>query len=126
MGTLLWQLNDCWPVTSWSIIDYYKEPKASWFAVKEAFDDNIPLRDSVYPKNLVLKKPAFRLIKNKMGFTITSNVFAKYVYISSDKPIALSENYFDLKPGEKKIIVSDRDIRQVQLKVTSFFDARPE
>ena len=28
MGTLYWQLDDCWPVTSWSSTDYFGRPKA--------------------------------------------------------------------------------------------------
>ncbi len=37
MGTLYWQLNDCWPVCSWSSVDYFKRKKASHYFVKEAY-----------------------------------------------------------------------------------------
>ena len=38
MGSLYWQLDDCWPVTSWSSIDYYGEWKALHYAAKKSFD----------------------------------------------------------------------------------------
>lgn len=37
MGTLYWQLNDCWPVTSWSSIDFYGRKKALQYQVKESY-----------------------------------------------------------------------------------------
>jgi len=37
MGTLLWQLNDCWPGPSWSIIDYKGNPKPAYFEVQKVF-----------------------------------------------------------------------------------------
>ena len=37
MGSLYWQFNDCWPVTSWSTLDYYGNWKASQYQVKESF-----------------------------------------------------------------------------------------
>jgi beta-mannosidase len=33
-GALVWQINDCWPVTSWALIDYYLRPKAAYYTVK--------------------------------------------------------------------------------------------
>lgn len=33
-GALVWQANDCWPVTSWSIVDCHLRPKHSYFAIK--------------------------------------------------------------------------------------------
>lgn len=37
MGTVVWQLNDIWPVASWAGIDYYGRWKALHYAEKRAF-----------------------------------------------------------------------------------------
>ena len=36
-GALVWQLNDCWPVTSWSAVDSDERPKPLYYALKHAF-----------------------------------------------------------------------------------------
>jgi len=38
MGSLYWQLNDCWPAVSWSSIDYAGEWKALHYAARRAFE----------------------------------------------------------------------------------------
>lgn len=37
MGSLPWQLNDSWPVVSWSSIDYYGNWKAMHYQIRRAF-----------------------------------------------------------------------------------------
>ncbi|MCK0202836.1 glycoside hydrolase family 2 protein [Ornithobacterium rhinotracheale] len=37
MGSLYWQLNDSWPVVSWSSVDYYNNWKALHYKAREAF-----------------------------------------------------------------------------------------
>jgi beta-mannosidase len=39
MGTLFWQLNDCWPVTSWSSVDYFGNWKAFHYQAKRSFEN---------------------------------------------------------------------------------------
>ncbi|KAL4789573.1 hypothetical protein BDV19DRAFT_394947 [Aspergillus venezuelensis] len=36
-GAIIWQLNDCYPCTSWSFIDYYLRPKPAYYTIKRAF-----------------------------------------------------------------------------------------
>jgi beta-mannosidase len=40
-GAVLWQHNDCWPVTSWSIVDGDGRLKPAWYAVRRAFADRL-------------------------------------------------------------------------------------
>lgn len=35
-GSIVWQLNDCWPVTSWAAIDSEERPKPLFFAMRRA------------------------------------------------------------------------------------------
>ncbi|GAA1726426.1 glycoside hydrolase family 2 protein [Brachybacterium phenoliresistens] len=36
-GTIIWQLNDCWPVTSWAAVDGDDRRKLLWHAMRELY-----------------------------------------------------------------------------------------
>ena len=56
-GTLYWQLNDCWPVASWSSLDYFGRWKALHYAARRFYAplllsiEDDPPRQSVYVTN---------------------------------------------------------------------------
>lgn len=53
MGSIVWQLNDCWPVSSWSALDSGRTTagdsvarrKPLWYALREAFADHLIISD---------------------------------------------------------------------------------
>lgn len=36
-GSIVWQLNDCWPVTSWAAVDGDERPKPLYYALRQAY-----------------------------------------------------------------------------------------
>ena len=38
-GTVIWQLNDCWPVISWAAVDGDGRRKPLWYAVRRSYAD---------------------------------------------------------------------------------------
>ena len=52
MGTLYWQINDCWPVISWAAVDGYGRKKPLWYATRKFFADKLvtiqPDEDDLY------------------------------------------------------------------------------
>jgi beta-mannosidase len=125
MGTLVWQLNDCWPVASWSITDYYnRQPKAAWYATREAYrDDIVPGIDLTHPIDLKLENPNinWKVIGNKI--ILKAVKAAKYVNVTiNGYKGKLSDNYFDLTAGQEKIITHEGNVSKPFIIVMSLYD----
>ena len=54
MGAVYWQLNDCWPVASWSSIDYYGRWKALHYYAKRFFS---PVAVSCCEEGIMTQNP---------------------------------------------------------------------
>ncbi|MFN8439105.1 MAG: glycoside hydrolase family 2 protein [Cytophagales bacterium] len=48
MGSMYWQINDCWPTISWSTIDYYGNWKAGHYQARNSYENYLI---SLTPKN---------------------------------------------------------------------------
>jgi len=68
MGSLYWQLNDCWPAASWSGMDYTGRWKALHYTVRDAFKNQI-LFINVVNNSIVIKG-----ISDNQGTKATVNV----------------------------------------------------
>ncbi len=220
MGSLYWQINDCWPVASWSSTDYYVRWKALQYYSKKAFAEvlvaprnedgimklhvvsdrltpfmailslrllnfsgetawseertievaanasalhfEIPVNELlgsndarqvllvaklletgkevssnlfyfVPVKEIVLPEPeiTFTTEKTEDGYLLelSSGLLAKNVYLSMDQEGFFSDNYFDLLPGESRVIhlttATTGDIHR-QIRVRSIRDTYRE
>lgn len=54
MGAVVWQLNDCWPVSSWSSIDYFGRWKALHYFERRFF---APILVSCHEESLLSQNP---------------------------------------------------------------------
>lgn len=110
MGTLYWQLNDCWPVASWSSIDYYGNWKALHYRAQALFDENADLDYwtnyyKTYPKDLKLSKPEYKLIQSikndTLTVTLSTNQYMRDIMLQTEPHIDghFEQNYFDLDSG---------------------------
>lgn len=111
MGTLYWQLNDCWPVASWSSIDYYGNWKALHYRVRELYRDDANLKMweeyyKTYPKDLKLQKPNYKLVQHidpqgTLCVTIKTDTYMRDVMLQTEPHIdgRFDWNYFDIGAG---------------------------
>ena len=91
MGSLYWQLNDCWPGASWSSIDYYGKWKALHYKVKDAFAPVIVSHEFVENGDLLITVVSDRLTEFDGELQVTLSEFKDIEKILSWKQVVLIE-----------------------------------
>ena len=79
MGAIYWQLNDCWPVASWSSIDYYGRYKALQYASKKFY---APVLVSIEENN-----------QTKVDYTISVGSQDAKIVLTNELDCKLSGSY---------------------------------
>ncbi len=91
-GTLFWQLNDCWPVLSWAVLDYYGVGKAGYFYAKRFYAPVLASFKEVQDGGVELWITNDRLADIDDAVVIRLNAFDGTVMHEWQKPVLVGPN----------------------------------
>ncbi len=94
-GVMFWQLNEPWPTTCWSVIDYFGRPKSAYESLKEIYNPLLGMLD--YSLNVG---------------SLTANVI-----VSNDLPNAFSDMTLDVESLEGD---AQREIFSTHVSIPAF------
>jgi beta-mannosidase len=117
MGTLFWQLNDCWPVTSWSSVDYFGRWKAFQYQAKRSYDDvMISIKENEVNYEIYLVSEAAH--SNKVTVEIELLDFYGNQVEKDEVEFDISADTIDLFVALPKENYSDNDLKKLVLSVS--------
>ena len=100
MGSLYWQINDCWPVASWSSIDYYGRWKALQYYSRRFYNELLvsPTVQKGYLKLFIVSDRP-KAVPAKLRVTLMNFDGATLKSFLQDINVAplTSRSYFDLR-----------------------------
>jgi len=119
MGSLMWQLNDCWPAVSWSMVDFYGKKKAAYYAIKKAFNPVSIFADTLtqpFRLTIVNDDPDTEEVRYKLTvMDFYGKVFQKYtdeVEVSCDSNLVVNfdpELFKGFDPREMLLYLEFKD-----------------
>ena len=143
LGSIVWQLNDCWPVTSWAALDLGTnaagEPvarrKPLWYAVRSAYADHlVTLQHDADGWRAVLVNDGTAEwvatgsveLRTLAGDVVWSRSLARLVEVRSRTDVAITPDPTDVPAAELALVVTlDGAERAVKLLVEDVDAALP-
>jgi beta-mannosidase len=104
MGSLYWQLNDCWPVASWSSLDYYGRWKALHYIAKRVYQ---PFFASVKEEKEVVE---FWLTND---FKNSKEAVLEWEILNADGVILLDGSKSLKIPPCSSVLVEDIEVKEI-------------
>lgn len=135
MGTLYWQINDCWPVASWSSTDYYRKWKAMHYGVKRAFEETLLsaiMKDDLLEiygitDKLEDQKGELKLsLMNFDGKIIKEKSFSTSMYANTSTLLFKSEGFLDGADSTQVVLSMEYIINDEILASNLFYFAKPK
>ncbi|GAA2710849.1 glycoside hydrolase family 2 protein [Actinoplanes palleronii] len=114
MGSILWQLNDCWPVTSWAVVDGAGRRKPAWYALRRSYAPRLlSFRDGALVAVNDTSSPWRGTARvRRVGFDgllLDSDVVAVEVPAYSVGVIALTDHLVTAGDPAREVLVADID-----------------
>ncbi len=110
-GTVVWSLNDNWPVISWAAVDSHGIRKPLWYALRAVYADRFMTIQPRSEHNL--ERPTL-LLHNDSAISWSGEVkISRRRTIGRDEPLALQSVSFHLAPRAATAIVINDDMLAV-------------
>ena len=130
-GTLIWQLNDCWPVASWSSLDFFGRWKALHYAAKRFY---APVLLSIEDKSDLMNVHVTNDLTEPWGGSISwclVNIDGKVlksglqaIILPPLASIKVCSERFNLSPEERREVVFQAELEhngeRVALNIATF------
>ncbi|KAL8889841.1 MAG: hypothetical protein Q9215_002933 [Flavoplaca cf. flavocitrina] len=107
-GALVWQLNDCWPGQSWSIVDYFLRPKLAYYTMKRELVDI-----TINTKRIIEEIPADKYTHAHIKRVHKVQIFATNLSLN-DRQFLLKYQGWDISTGQQ--LFSEQTLRPQNLK----------
>jgi beta-mannosidase len=109
MGTLYWQINDCWPAASWSSIDYFGRWKALHYAARRAYAPLLvspALKDSILSITIVSDRRD--TVRGDLNVQVM-DFAGRSVYTAALRVVALPASAYLHARMPVRLLIGDRD-----------------
>ena len=116
MGSLYWQINDCWPTVSWASVDYYGNWKASHYMARRSF---APVLVTAYVENGMVNVHAVSDMLEELNGIVRVELmdFEGAVLKTEDIPFAVQNSSARVLSRSVTEVLSRRDPRRSMLRL---------